>query len=242
MVVVSKKVFCLIAWAAVSLLAACTNLDTLPTSATVPPAPNPTSGCEGRSILGVIVGCGTIDQAPPALARAAEESASDYIIGPGDKLDIFVWHNADLSREMPVRPDGRISMPLLGDTLVVGKTPPQLAAEIQDKLRTFVRDPVVTVIPTQFVGTFTRQIRVIGEAAKPQSIPYRSSMTVLDVMIEVGGLTRYADGDRAVLVRQVKGEQKSYRVRLDSLVHDGDINQNVDVEPGDILIIPQRYF
>jgi polysaccharide export outer membrane protein len=173
---------------------------------------------------------------------AAQPPASEYIIGPGDVLDIFVWHNTDLSRRMPVRPDGRIAMPLLGDTVAVGKTAPQLAAEIQDKLRTFIRDPLVTVIPTQFVGTFTRQIRVIGEAARPQAIPFRSSMTMLDVMIEVGGLTRFAAGDRAVLVRQDKGEQKSYRIRLDSLVRDGDINQNVDMQPGDIVIIPQRYF
>ena len=145
---------------------------------------------------------------------------------------------------MPVRPDGRISMPLVGDTLVVGKTPAALAAELQDKLKPYIIDPLVTVIPTQFVGLFTRQIRVIGEASQPRALPYRSSMTVLDVMIEVGGLTRYADGDRAVLVRQAPtgGQQQSYRVKLDALVRDGDITQNVDMQPGDILIIPQRLF
>jgi len=143
---------------------------------------------------------------------------------------------------MPVRPDGRIAIPLLGDTVAIGKTPPQLASEIQDKLRSYIREPLVTVIPVRFVGTFARQIRVIGEAGRPQAIPYRSSMTVLDVMIQVGGLTKYADGNRAVLVRQIKGEQKTVRVRLDSLIHDGDINQNVDMQPGDILIIPQRFF
>ena len=157
-------------------------------------------------------------------------------------LDVFVWHNADLTRQMPVRPDGRIAMPLVGDTVAVGKTPQVLSAEIQDKLKPYIRDPLVTIIPTQFVGLFTRQIRVIGEAAQPRALPYRSSMTALDVMIEVGGLTRYADGDRAVLVRQVNGQQQSFRVRLDSLVRDGDITQNVDMQPGDILIIPQRFF
>ena len=197
--------------------------------------------------LTMLAGCADIGPVPAQgtglLASANQPAPStDYVIGPGDTLDIFVWHNADLSRQMPVRPDGRIAMPLLGDTVAAGKTPPQLASEIQDKLKSFIRDPLVTVIPTQFVGTFTRQIRVIGEAAKPQAIPFRSSMTVLDVMIEVGGLTKYADGDRAVLVRQVNGEQKSFRVRLDSLVHDGDINKNLDMQPGDILIIPQRYF
>ena len=170
-------------------------------------------------------------------------TAQEYIIGPGDVLDIFVWHNSDLTRQMPVRPDGRISMPLVGDTLVVGKTPAALSAELQDKLKPYIIEPLVTVIPTSFVGLFTRQIRVIGEAAQPRALPFRSSMTVLDVMIEVGGLTRYADGDRAVLVRQGPGGmQQSYRVRLDELIHDGDIQQNVDMQPGDILIIPQRTF
>ena len=168
--------------------------------------------------------------------------ASEYVIGPGDTLDIFVWHNADLTKAMPVRPDGRIAMPLVGDTVAVGKTPAALSAEIQDKLKPYIRDPLVTVIPTSFVGLFTRQVRVIGEASQPRALPFRSSMTALDVMIEVGGLTKYADGNRAVLVRNVAGKQQSFRVRLDSLIRDGDINQNVDMEPGDILIIPQRFF
>jgi len=234
------------------LLAACARLGPRPNTmmTTMPMAAAPVSsgpGCEGRTVLGVVVGCGTVDQAPASVTASTQTSptqnaAAQYVIGPGDVLDIFVWHNADLSRQMPVRPDGRIAMPLLGDTVAIGKTPPQLASEIQDKLRTFIRDPLVTVIPVRFVGTFARQIRVIGEAGRPQAIPYRSSMTVLDVMIQVGGLTKYADGNRAVLVRQVKGEQKTVRIRLDSLIHDGDINQNVDMQPGDILIIPQRFF
>jgi polysaccharide export outer membrane protein len=179
----------------------------------------------------------------PSTATTTLPTAQEYIIGPGDVLDIFVWHNADLTRQMPVRPDGRIAMPLVGDTLAVGKTPAGLSAELQDKLKPYIIEPLVTVIPTSFVGLFTRQIRVIGEAAQPRALPFRSSMTVLDVMIEVGGLTRYADGDRAVLVRQgAGGQQQSYRVRLDSLIRDGDINQNVDMQPGDILIIPQRFF
>jgi len=181
-------------------------------------------------------------QLMPSMAATNLPLAQEYVIGPGDVLDIFVWRNTDLTRQIPVRPDGRISMPLVGDTVVVGKTPAVLATELQDKLKAFIQDPLVTVIPTQFVGLFTRQIRVIGEAAQPRALPFRSSMTVLDVMIEVGGLTRYADGDRAVLVRQAGGQQQSYRVRLDSLIRDGDITQNVDMQPGDILIIPQRLF
>lgn len=180
--------------------------------------------------------------APPIMAGANPQLAAEYVIGPLDSIDIFVWHNPDLTRQMPVRPDGRIAMPLVGDIVAVGKTPQGLASEIQDKLMPYIRDPLVTVIPTQFVGLFTRQIRVIGEASQPRAIPFRSNLTALDVMIEVGGLTRYADGDRAVIVRQISGKQESLRVRLDSLIRDGDINQNVEMLPGDILIIPQRYF
>ena len=191
-----------------------------------------------------LAACGTTPttQLTPSMATTNLPTAQEYVIGPGDVLDIFVWRNSDLTRQIPVRPDGRISMPLVGETVVVGKTPAVLGAELQDKLKAFIQDPLVTVIPTQFVGLFTRQIRVIGEAAQPRALPYRSSMTVLDVMIEVGGLTRYADGDRAVLVRQAAGQQQSYRVRLDTLIRDGDISQNVDMQPGDILIIPQRLF
>ena len=240
-----KKTY--VSWLALFvLLAGCSNIGPTPVSQTVT-APMPSAGCEGRTVLGVVVGCGTVDQLPPSVAAgaqvaSAQNSAAQYVIGAGDVLDIFVWHNADLSRQMPVRPDGRIAMPLLGDTVAIGKTPGQLASEIQDKLRAYLRDPVVTVIPVRFVGTFARQVRVIGEAGRPQAIPYRLNMTVLDVMIMVGGLTRYADGDRAVLVRQINGEQTTTRVRLSSLVRDGDINQNLAMQPGDILIIPQRFF
>ena len=180
---------------------------------------------------------------PPASTDIGPpEATSQYVIGPGDVLDIFVWHNADLTRQIPVRPDGRISMPLIGDALAVGKTPTDLAGELQEQFKPFLKDPLVTVIPVQFVGLFTRQIRVVGEAVQPKAISYRSKMTALDVMIEVGGLTKYADGDRAVLVRSVGGKQESYQVRLDSLVRDGDVSKNVAMAPGDILIIPQRFF
>jgi polysaccharide export outer membrane protein len=173
---------------------------------------------------------------------SATDASTNYRIGPGDVLNVFVWHNSDLSSQMPVRPDGRISLPLVGDVVAAGSTPPELAAQIQDKLKAYVKDPLVTVIPTQFVGLFTRQIRVIGEAVQPRAIPYSANMTVLDVMISVGGLTKYADGDSAVLVRAVNGKQQSYEVHLDSLVRDGDVTQNVAMQPGDILIIPQRFF
>jgi polysaccharide export outer membrane protein len=157
-------------------------------------------------------------------------------------LNVVVWHNADVSGQVPVRPDGRISVPLVGDILAAGKTPMSLADELKDKLKPFIKDPLVTVTPTQFVGPIARQIRVIGEAVQPRAISFTANMTVLDVMIDVGGLTRYADGDRAVIVRVEKGLQETYHVHLDSLIRDGDVAQNVAMEPGDILIIPQRFF
>ncbi|HEY1614627.1 MAG TPA: XrtA/PEP-CTERM system exopolysaccharide export protein [Rhizomicrobium sp.] len=193
----------------------------------------------------VLSGCSD-EQVLPAVgitaSTASYENASDYRIGPGDNVNVVVWHNADLSGQIPVRPDGRISMALLGDIVAAGKTPMELAKEIQEKLKPFVKDPLVTVTPTQFVGPIARQIRVIGEAVQPRAIPYSSNMTVLDVMIQVGGLTRYADGDRAEIVRLVGGIQKTYHVHLDGLIRDGDVAQNVAMQPGDILIIPQRFF
>jgi polysaccharide export outer membrane protein len=193
----------------------------------------------------VVVGCETERTLPPVgvgASMASYADASDYRIGPGDMLSIVVWHNQELSSQMPVRPDGRISMALLGDVVAAGKKPTELADELREKLKPYVKDPIVTVTPTQFVGPAARQVRVIGEAVQPRAIPFSSNMTILDVMIDVGGLTRYADGDRAVIVRVENGVQKSYRVRLDSLIRDGDVNQNVAVQPGDIVIIPQRFF
>lgn len=193
-------------------------------------------------VLLLLAACTNSLPSAQTLPAAAPTDTANYRIGPGDVLNVFVWHNTDLSAQMPVRPDGRISMPLIGDIAAAGMTPTDLAAQIQDKLKTYVKDPLVTVIPTQFVGLFTRQVRVIGEAVQPRAIPYSASMTALDVMIAVGGLTKYADGNRAVLVRAIDGKQQSYQVHLDSLVRDGDVSQNVAMQPGDILIIPQRFF
>jgi polysaccharide export outer membrane protein len=190
----------------------------------------------------VLAACTNSLPSAETLPPAAPADTANYRIGPGDVLNVFVWHNTDLSAQMPVRPDGRISLPLIGDIVAAGSTPTDLAAQIQDKLKSYVKDPLVTVIPTQFVGLFTRQVRVIGEAVQPRAIPYSASMTALDVMIAVGGLTKYADGNRAVLVRAINGKQQSYQVHLDSLVRDGDVSQNVALQPGDILIIPQRFF
>jgi polysaccharide export outer membrane protein len=195
--------------------------------------------------LVALVGCSDEQTLPPVGITASTASytdTTDYRIGPGDMLNVVVWRQAELSSRVPVRPDGRISMPLLGDVVAAGKTPTNLAKEIQEKLKPYVKDPLVTVTPTEFVGPIARQIRVIGEAAQPRAIPYSSNMTVLDVMIQVGGLTRYADGDRAVIIRMENGAEKSYHVHLDELIRDGDVEQNVAMRPGDVLIIPQRFF
>jgi polysaccharide biosynthesis/export protein len=180
--------------------------------------------------------------APQALLTGpADESV--YVIGPGDTLSVFVYRSPELSEgNLPVRPDGRISVPLIEDVQAAGKTPTQLAREIEGRLKQYVKEPSVTVIVRSFIGPFNRQIRVIGEATEPMAIPYREHMTVLDVMIATRGLTKFAAGNRAVIVRREGGQQKTITVRLNDLVKDGDISQNVEVQPGDTLIIPQTWF
>ncbi len=187
-------------------------------------------------------GCALFDRT--ALAPASDAGAADweYVIGPLDNLNIFVWRNPDLSTSVTVRPDGKFSTPLVDDLQASGKTPTQLAREIEQVLGEYVRDPLVTVMIGGFVGEFDEQVRVVGEAAQPQSIPFRRNMTILDLMIQVGGLTEFAAGNRAALVRIENGQQVEYRVRLDDLVRDGDISANVAVHPGDILIIPEAWF
>jgi len=184
--------------------------------------------------------CGSISNLPPAPAAASAADYS-YVIGAGDTLSIIVWRNPELSLSVPVRPDGKISAPLVDELVAQGKTSTAVARDIEKRLATFVRDPVVTVIVTTFVGPFSEQIRVVGEAAKPQFLPFRQKMTVLDVMIAVGGLTEFADGNGATIVRTAEGN-KQYSVRLKDLVRRGDVSANVEMRPGDILIIPQSFF
>ncbi len=180
---------------------------------------------------------------PAKAADAATPAKPDvYVIGPGDQLNVFVYDSPQLSMTVPVRPDGRISTPLVPELMAAGKTPSQLAHDITERLKEFVKEPNVTVIVSSFVGPLDRQIRVIGEAADPQAVPYRDHMTVLDLMIMTKGLTRYAAGNRAVIARRVDGKQETIHVRLDDLLKDGDINQNVEMQPGDTLIIPQSWF
>lgn len=197
-----------------------------------------------RLVLGaaaalVVLLAGCASPYPPAPASAGTGDY-EYVIGPLDSLNIIVWRNPELSLAVPVRPDGKVTTPLVDDVPALGKTPTQLARDLERALGKYIRDPVVTVVVTTFVGPATEQIRVIGEAAKPQVLPYRKSMSLLDVMIQVGGLTDFADGNAASIYRVAEG--KSYSVRLRDLVKRGDISANVDMRPGDILIIPQSWF
>jgi polysaccharide export outer membrane protein len=185
---------------------------------------------------------------PPGSASEGAQrtvTAPDYVIGPGDTLSVFVYRSPELSSDgLPVRPDGKLSLPLIPDIEAAGKTPTQLAREIERRLREYVREPNVTVMVRSFIGQPNRQIRVIGEAAQPMAMPYREGMTVLDVMIEVRGLTRYAAGNRAHIVRRERDDAPAQQipVRLSDLLRDGDISQDVPMRPGDTLVIPQSWF
>jgi polysaccharide export outer membrane protein len=190
-------------------------------------------------LAGLMAGCGT-SRLPPAPTLAATPQYR-YLIGPLDTVSIVVWRNPELSATVTVRPDGRITAPLVEDLMALGRNPSDLAREIEKTLSKYIRDPIVTVQVGGFQGPYSEQIRVIGEAAKPQALPYRQNMTLLDVMVVVGGLTDFADGNAAVLVRGAEGG-KQYGVRLRDLVKRGDISANVDVKPGDVLIVPQSWF
>jgi polysaccharide export outer membrane protein len=177
---------------------------------------------------------------PPAPSMAASPDYN-YIIGPGDNVNIVVWRNPELSMSVPVRPDGLITSPLVEDLPAMGKNPTALARDIEKALGQFIRDPVVTVIVTAFVGPYSEQIRVVGEAARPQTLPYKQNMTLLDVMIVVGGLTDFSDGNATTLLRTAEGN-KQYTVRAGDLVKRGDVSANVEMKPGDVLIIPRSWF
>lgn len=193
------------------------------------------------SICGLMTSCSIMSTGYPAAPQTAITNDYNYIIGPGDALNITVWRNPELSMSVPVRPDGKLTTPLVDELVVQGKTSVQVAREIEIILAKFVRDPVVTVIVTGFVGPYSEQIRVVGEATKPQTLPYKSKMTILDVMISVGGLTDFADGNGATILRTSEGD-KRYSVRLKDLIKRGDYSGNVEMKPGDILIIPQGWF
>lgn len=191
------------------------------------------------SLIGV--GCASPSSDYPLAPARADMPEHRYRIGPLDALNVVVWRNPELSSTVTVRPDGRISTPLVEDIVAAGRTPVDLARDIEKSLAKFIRDPVVTVVVSGFQGTFSEQIRIVGEAARPQAVAFRQDMTVLDVMIQAGGLTDFADGNGAVLVRGSEAG-KQYRVRLRDLLKRGDISANVVMKPGDIVIVPQAWF
>jgi polysaccharide export outer membrane protein len=179
-------------------------------------------------------------QAPAAQSAQAAQSP-DYIIGPGDEIEVFVWQNPELSVTVPVRPDGKISTPLDEDMVAVGKTPSHLGHDIEMKLSEYVRSPHVNVIVLRPDSVFS-QVKVIGQVAHPQAIAYRQGMTVLDAVLAVGGLTEYAAGNRSRIVRTVDGQEKDIPLRLNALVNGGDMAQNLPLKPGDVLVVPESRF
>ncbi len=193
------------------------------------------TGCSGNAYLPL----------PTSLSKQPFTTDPDqysYLVGPGDSLNIFVWRNPEVSQSVTVRPDGMITTPLVEDIPVSGLTPTQIARLIEEKLSIYIKEPIATVLASGFIGPYSEQVRIIGEASQPQSLPYREDMTLLDVMISVGGLTEFANGNGASVVRIVEGEQRQYSVRLHDLVRGGDINANADILPGDIVIIPEAWF
>lgn len=195
------------------------------------------SGCTtGRSTGNVL---------PPAtLADAASPAADAYIIGPSDEITVFVWRNQELGARVAVRPDGRITTPLINDMVAAGKTPAQLSEDIRVALSQYIQDPLVSVMVDRPQGTFAQQIRIVGATERPAALPYRANMTLLDAMIAVGGLSEFAAGDRARLVRvdRATGRQREYDLKINRLLRRGDIGANVKLEPGDVIIIPESMF
>ena len=189
-------------------------------------------------------GCTSNDGNLPSanFVPAQEGPGPNYVVGPLDGLSIFVWRNPELSTSVTVRPDGRFSVPLIDDMVATGRTPTELARAIEEELGKYIQSPIVTVIVTTFQGPFAQQVRVVGEAAQPQAIPYRANMTLLDVMIAVGGLTEYAAGNSARLVRTEDGRQREFGLDINDLLKDGDAKANVSILPGDVIIIPESFF
>jgi polysaccharide biosynthesis/export protein len=207
-----------------------------------------------RAVLGTAIasvtlgGCATTSSGPalpPATFVSNQEAPTqEYVIGPLDQLSIFVWRNPELGAKVQVRPDGRITTPLIADLPASGKTPAQLAQDIKGQLSKYVADPLVSVMVENFSGTYSQQVRIVGATEKPASLPYRANMTLLDAMIAVGGLSQYAAGDRAKLVRfnKATGKQQEYPLQISKLLKRGDVAANVKLEPGDVIIIPESAF
>ncbi len=203
------------------------------------------AGIGAMLLAGCVGGGGGRTQLPPAQFVSTHDVPGDeYVIGPLDQLSIFVWRQPELSSKVQVRPDGRITTPLVNDMTAVGKTPAMLAADMKLALGEYLKDPIVSVIVENFSGTYSQQVRIVGATAKPASLPYRANMTLLDAMIAVGGLSEYASGNHARLVRYDRGtgRQREYNLRIASLLKNGDPSANVRLQPGDVIIIPESMF
>jgi polysaccharide export outer membrane protein len=193
-------------------------------------------------LLLILQGCASDSQQVAQSANRTNDASPAYIIGAGDTLNIFVWGNTELGGEVPVRPDGRITTPLVEDVIASGKTPTQLAREMEIKLSRFIKKPVVTITVLEFVGRYSEQVRVVGQVVNPQSIPYREHITLLDVVIAVGGLTEFAAGNRATISRTIGNNQQTIKVKLEDLLEDGDTSANMRMYPGDVLFVPEAWF
>jgi polysaccharide export outer membrane protein len=191
----------------------------------------------------LLSGCTTTTEYPPLEGGPVPAQVTpDYVIGAGDSVNIFVWRNPELSTGVTVRPDGKITTPLIEDVPASNKTPTQLARDMEKELEVYVKNPVVTVMVNGFIGPYSEQIRVVGQATNPQALPYRDQMTLLDLVIAVGGLTEFAAGNRSTVVRYVDGDWRQFNARIDDLINDADISANAYMLPGDILIIPESWF
>jgi len=183
-------------------------------------------------------------QAPPPVTVQPRVSGWNYLLGPGDSVNVFVWRNPEVSGSFPIRPDGKMTMNLIEDLQASGKTPTQLARDIEKALSKYIQEPIATVIVAGGIGPYNQQIRVLGEAAEPKSMGYREGMSLVDVMIAVGGLTDFADGNKAYISRIIKEDstREQLGVRLEDLLRDGDSTANVEIRPGDVLVIPESLF
>lgn len=190
----------------------------------------------------MVLGACVTNSGIPLESGESPQVMKDYLIGAGDGLSVNVWRNPEVSANVTVRPDGKITTPLVEDLQASGKTPAQLASDIRTVLSKFIQEPVVTVTVTSFVGMYSQQIRVIGQAAKPQALPYREGMSLMDVIIAVGGITEFAAGNRASIVRNIDGKQVKISARLKDLIKNGDLSANIAMRPGDILVIPESFF
>lgn len=191
--------------------------------------------------VAAMVGCSGTGSYPPAPERTGQYDWN-YLVGPGDTVSVFVWRNPEVSGSFPVRPDGKMTMNLVEDLQASGKTPSQLARDIEKSLGKYIQEPIVTVIVGGGIGPFDQQLRVVGEAAKPQALNYREKMSLIDLMIAVGGMTDFAAGNKAYILRTEDGKQERLGVRLDDLLKGGDISANVDMRPGDVLVVPESLF